>query len=596
MINRYCILLLLFFCFGIKSFSQQLPSFFNWDLSQSRLPVTNLKFNTDSGLVQFAILSDRTGGMNPGVFEDAVEKTNLLQPQFIMSVGDLINGYSTDEQLINAQWKEFNDILEPLTVPFFYVPGNHDISNAWMQQEWERRYGKAYYYFIYKNTLFLSLNSQDDGDYGMKQAQVDYFLSIIKKFVTVKWTFVFMHQPLWAKSNTGFEKIEAALQDRDYTVFAGHTHNYMLSQRNNRKYFILATSGGGSGRRGEKFGEFDHITWVTLNHAEPKIVNIKLDGLVKEDVVDEAVKKAIRPLTSGSWLQVQPHRATTATPKEMNPAILVKNPGTTALSVKGSMPQSKLFNIQPASIDVEVAPGAEQKINYTITGTAAHPLNVATLDPIEIELQGSYIINNNNYTLPAKKRLLLDWPYTATKLIKPITISDKLDSATYINVKHPEQVDEDWDWQGTDDAGIRFGVAYDKTSVYISSIINDDHFVFQQTEHRDKVVLYLEDQLGKALRVSILPDKNKSVTTVTDLEGHPQKLELECNTRVLNNQLQMLLKLPLKNVLKADGTIRINIAYADQDDAKSIECATLYWKPLWKTGTDYDKSGTFLIK
>src|SRR6218665_306632 len=114
MINKNKILFIRFILLGNNGFSQQLlPSFFQWDLSQSRLPVTHLKFNADTGLVQFAILSDRTGGMNPGVFEDAVEKTNLLQPQFIMSVGDLINGYSTDQQLVDAQWKEFNDILAP---------------------------------------------------------------------------------------------------------------------------------------------------------------------------------------------------------------------------------------------------------------------------------------------------------------------------------------------------------------------------------------------------------------------------------------------------------------------------------------------------
>ncbi|MCG7860655.1 hypothetical protein MD537_26985, partial [Flavihumibacter sediminis] len=80
-----------------------------------------MRFNNDTNLVQFAILSDRTGGMVPGIFEDAVKKANQLQPQFIMSVGDLINGYSTDSILIDTQWKEFNQLLEPLSVPFFYV-------------------------------------------------------------------------------------------------------------------------------------------------------------------------------------------------------------------------------------------------------------------------------------------------------------------------------------------------------------------------------------------------------------------------------------------------------------------------------------------
>lgn len=130
---RQCIFIAVFLLVVQVSHAQQQPCFFKTDSTQPRIPVTNFHFNTDTNLVQFAILSDRTGGMVPGIFEDAVKKANLLQPQFIMSVGDLINGYSTDKVLIDQQWNEFNTILKPLTVPFSYVPGNHDISNAWMQ-------------------------------------------------------------------------------------------------------------------------------------------------------------------------------------------------------------------------------------------------------------------------------------------------------------------------------------------------------------------------------------------------------------------------------------------------------------------------------
>ena len=53
-------------------------------------PWIHLNLNNDPDHFQFAIVSDRTGGHRPGVFEDAVKKLNLLQPEFVMSVGDLI--------------------------------------------------------------------------------------------------------------------------------------------------------------------------------------------------------------------------------------------------------------------------------------------------------------------------------------------------------------------------------------------------------------------------------------------------------------------------------------------------------------------------
>ena len=56
------------------------------------------------------MIADRTGGMRPGIFKKAVEKINKLQPEFVVSVGDLIDGYTTDQDIINNQWDEFSEI------------------------------------------------------------------------------------------------------------------------------------------------------------------------------------------------------------------------------------------------------------------------------------------------------------------------------------------------------------------------------------------------------------------------------------------------------------------------------------------------------
>ena len=58
------------------------------DKTGSVHPWNHLNLNNDPDNFQFAIVTDRTGGHRPGVFEDAVHKLNLLQPEFVMSVGD----------------------------------------------------------------------------------------------------------------------------------------------------------------------------------------------------------------------------------------------------------------------------------------------------------------------------------------------------------------------------------------------------------------------------------------------------------------------------------------------------------------------------
>src|SRR5215475_13420609 len=95
-------------------------------------PWNNLKFNNESKTFRFAIVSDRTGGARAGVFERAVEQLNILQPEFVISVGDFIEGYTEEPEEITKQWKEFNSFVGKLEMPFFYLPGNHDISNPVM--------------------------------------------------------------------------------------------------------------------------------------------------------------------------------------------------------------------------------------------------------------------------------------------------------------------------------------------------------------------------------------------------------------------------------------------------------------------------------
>src|SRR5262249_47468563 len=99
-------------------------------------PWTSLKLNNDPDQFQFAVVSDRTGGHREKVFSRAVAQVNLLQPQFVMSVGDLIEGYTLKEDAIKEQWDEFDGYVKRFEMPFFYVPGNHDLTNKTQVTKW----------------------------------------------------------------------------------------------------------------------------------------------------------------------------------------------------------------------------------------------------------------------------------------------------------------------------------------------------------------------------------------------------------------------------------------------------------------------------
>jgi len=271
-------------------------------------PWTNLNWNNKSENFQFVVVTDRTGGNRPGVFEQGMEKINLLQPEFVVSVGDLIQGYTEDTVELMRQWEEFDSLVEGLNMPFFYVPGNHDIANRVMENLWNRRYGPTYYHFVYRNVLFLCLNSEEPvpepgspdgiyhtGDFYLSENQRKYIKETLEQNSEVRWTFVFWHKPVWLHeesddparldevARSGWKEVESLLKGRKHTVFAGHIHRYVYSQRNYSDYITLATTGGGSPLAGPIFGQFDHVLWVTMTDQGPVMANLMLDGIFDKD-------------------------------------------------------------------------------------------------------------------------------------------------------------------------------------------------------------------------------------------------------------------------------------------------------------------------
>jgi hypothetical protein len=253
-----------------------------------RNPWTHLRWNNDPGEFKFVVVSDRTGGHREKVFSKAVEQINLLQPEFVLSVGDLIEGYTTDQEKASQQWREFQSFTSRLRMPFFYVPGNHDLANPYLDKVWQERFGRRFYHFVYKDVLFLILCTEDPPNSGMMSAeQVEYVRKTLLEVPNPRWTVVALHRPVWTQKDlakNGWLEIEKALAGRPYTVFAGHIHRYQKFVRQGMNYYQLATTGGSSRMRGLRYGEFDHLVWVTMKKDGPMLANVMLDGIFSENM------------------------------------------------------------------------------------------------------------------------------------------------------------------------------------------------------------------------------------------------------------------------------------------------------------------------
>lgn len=318
--HQKCNLLLLLLCLHLISGCKEPvdnPVNFSHDISSGPTPWSHENFNDRNDQFTFAIISDLNGGEREGIFSVAVEQVNLFRTEFVLSVGDLIDGGTEDETQLTKEWESFDQRATRLNTPFFHLGGNHDLTNVAMRDFWKKRYGPRYYHFRYKDVLFLMMDSEDygedrmqeiyearakaieilDGDepekypktayYSMEErrtgeiskAQNAYFEQVLNDHPDVKWTFILMHKPVWMRGDgNNFDRMEGFLGNRPYTVINGHFHAYSHQKKNDRDYIILGTTGGSQNPAYD--GAYDHITLITMGEKEPDIVNVKLAGML----------------------------------------------------------------------------------------------------------------------------------------------------------------------------------------------------------------------------------------------------------------------------------------------------------------------------
>jgi hypothetical protein len=295
-------------------------------------PWTSTQFRDDPANFQFAIIGDRTGGANlEGTFALATKQIRLLQPEFVINVGDIIEGYSDDPAELNAEWDEIDALLAKMEVPFFHTPGNHDIANVTAQEVYRERFGATYYSFVYGDTLFLVLDSEDpprEAPEGIRESldlykrlqvedperahamlaefmadeavvaglstpvefnetQTAFIEDALASNPDVRWTFLFLHEPAWENPSESFKAIQALLKGRDHTFFAGHLHYYDYDNIDGHEHITMGPAGASFHHDGP--GNVDHVMWVTMTENGPEIANIALKGLFDRRGLDPSL-------------------------------------------------------------------------------------------------------------------------------------------------------------------------------------------------------------------------------------------------------------------------------------------------------------------
>jgi predicted phosphodiesterase len=241
---------------------------------------------------RFAVIGDRTGGYVGEVFEEIINEVRLFDPDFVICVGDLIEGYSDDTLLLHAQWDTILENVSTLPCPFYFVAGNHDIQNERDRSIYAKRTGyNRYYSFDHESSHFIVLDNTMTywtSPQEMDEEQIEWLCEDLEQNKEKDNIFVFYHIPtyLYALETDTIDILAELFEEYDVTtVFTGHHHTYAHMTHNGIEYIDVGSSGGGMSTGEFVRGHFYHFLFVTVRGAAHEIAVIENGNVHARDVV-----------------------------------------------------------------------------------------------------------------------------------------------------------------------------------------------------------------------------------------------------------------------------------------------------------------------
>ena len=323
--------------------------------------------------VRFAVIGDRTGGHVPGIYEEIVAEIERMRPDFVLTVGDMIEGYTSDTVILNKEWKEYKTIISPLTMPIYFTPGNHDITTDGQLGTFEREIGKPYYSIDIAGMHFVFLdNSRWESSAELPKEQLDWLASDLKKNANASCTFVFHHKPFWYATTAQGKPDTLHSLFRAYgvdAVFTGHFHEYFSGNYDGIEYTSVGSSGGGTDPG--PTGLYYHFTWVTVDHKGINIAPIRQGSVLPWDeftASDEHLVSTIRmksinftnPLFLNPDLSIENGKAS-ATIRNLSPDIAMVD------TIRWELPAG--WSVDPREYPVKINPKDSLKADFSFMFT-----------------------------------------------------------------------------------------------------------------------------------------------------------------------------------------------------------------------------------
>lgn len=552
---------------------------------------------TDPDRFSIAIMTDRTGGHRPGIWMQAVHRINWLRPDFVVSVGDLIEGYTEDDDKIAAQWKEFLGFIDQMDMKFFFVPGNHDVTNPKLHKIWRKHFGREWYSFDYKGVHFVCLNSEDPSAH-IGDEQLAWLESDLSESADARWTLVFLHKPIWIYSerdklagnpdSTRWEKLAALLGDRDHTVFAGHVHHYVQYQRNGRDYYSLATVGGGSALRGVAYGEFDHITWLTMEKDGPRVANLLLDGIQPADVVTEKSIERFRGFLQTVRVEVSPILISDDEIQTGEIQISLKNDFDTAVQIQGKIEGLPLIGLSMESQLLELTAAPGEALTKTIRFTMSEPVN---LDRFQATSMTAKLATQEATPLRAEVNLpvIIDKEYELRQ--QEITVDGELaewKQTWWATESQPRLSGATGNWTGGADCSYDLAARYDNKNLYFAARVTDERVMSGDSlsfvvDPRPQLTRLTATQLGREAMTIVVSAPTSDQWSECEVSANSRRpiAGVRAMGRKTDRGYEVEVSAPIAGVVSAQGddwsSLQLGVRGRDVDSAND-EPVEVLWR------------------
>jgi len=431
---------------------------------------------------RFVVMGDNRprGGADPVTQPEAflgmIEEINLLDPDFVVIIGDLILGGTPDVDLIHREWDAFDQAIEGFTMPVYLLPGNHDTYNQVSEDIYIERYGKLYYSFDHKGSHFILLDSDKrDSVDNIAGDQLEWLKADLEKNKNADHIVAFLHKPLSDMESNWNDAVHPLLVEYGAdAVFAGHRHEYQkLDTRDGIRYII--TGGAGAPLRDhELLGGFYHYTFVTVREPEVKLAVVKAGSVKSENYVTakskQKVRQVIEPLSVPHTVQISSGAYRGRVTRR------VANPFDHMIegTLSWHLP-SDLWDVSPERIDFKLGPGRAGEYTFDLSaepGALSGPPQfnaIITIDKNRPPLEITWTV----VVAGASQIFLLEAPVTIDGVL-----TDWLPSTTILRLDGDSNVAAGAEnWVGPSDMTAAVALAHDNGDVYLMAKVSDDQLV-----------------------------------------------------------------------------------------------------------------------